>query len=101
VPGQAAPVGLVHPSVGPLDRVEPLTDADLAKVSAGQLLDESMVALLTRPVLHVRMETAADLPLYMTVGDYRAAISDGGIDFRTNEPEPPSRPAERIRPTGH
>jgi hypothetical protein len=54
-------------------------------VSAAQLLDESMVALLTQPVLHVRMETAADLPLYMTGGDYRAAVSNGGIDFRTND----------------
>ncbi|MFD1518361.1 hypothetical protein [Pseudonocardia yunnanensis] len=85
MPGQAAPVDMVHPPAGPLDRAEPLTDADLAKVSAGQLLDESMVALLTQPVLHVRMETAADLPLYMTGGDYRAAVSDGGIDFRTND----------------
>ncbi|MCH6171625.1 hypothetical protein [Pseudonocardia alaniniphila] len=85
MPGQAAPVDLVHPPAGPLDRAEPLTDADLVKVSAGQLLDESMVALLTQPVLHVRMETAADLPLYMTGGDYRAAVSDGGIDFRTND----------------
>ncbi|WP_433290915.1 hypothetical protein ACQPZQ_00650 [Pseudonocardia sp. CA-142604] len=85
VPGQAAPVDLVHPTAGPLDGAESLTDADLAKVSAGQLLDESMVALLTQPVLHVRMETTADLPLYMTGGDYRAAVSDGGIDFRTND----------------
>jgi hypothetical protein len=85
VPGQAAPVDLVHPPAGPLDRAEPLTDPDLAVVSPEQLLDESVVAIVTQPVLHVRMESAADLPSYLSGGDYRSAISDGGIDFRSNE----------------
>jgi hypothetical protein len=85
VPGQAAPVDLADPPAGPLDEAELLTDADLAMVSAGQLLDESMVALLTQPVLHVRMETTGDLPSYLSGGDFRAAVSDGGIDFRTND----------------
>lgn len=54
-------------------------------VSPEQLLDESVVAMVTQPVLHVRMETEADLPSYLSGGDHRAAISDGGIDFRNNE----------------
>jgi hypothetical protein len=85
VPGQAAPVDPAHPPTGPLDGAGPLTDAHLTTVSAAQLLDESLVALLTQPVLHVRMETAGDMPSYMSGGDYPAAVSDGAIDFRTND----------------
>ncbi len=85
VPGHPAPVDLAHPAPGPLDGEGPLTDADLAGVSAVQLLDESLFALFTRPVLHVRMESVSDVPAYLAGGEYPASVSEGGFDFRTNE----------------
>jgi hypothetical protein len=85
VPGHARAVDLAHPPSGPLSGDEPLTDADLAAVSPAQLLDESLFALFTRQVLHVRMESVGDVPAYLAGGEYAAAVSEGGFDFRNNQ----------------
>jgi hypothetical protein len=85
IPGQAKPVDPARPPAGPLDGDAPLTQGDLAQVSAEQLLDESLVALVTQPVLHTRMESLGDVATYVAGGDYTRAISEGGFDFRTNE----------------
>jgi hypothetical protein len=85
IPGQAAPVDPARPPAGPLDGDAPLTQGDLAQVSAEQLLDESLVAQFTQPVLHTRMESLRDVATYVAGGDYTRAISEGGFDFRTNE----------------
>jgi hypothetical protein len=85
VPGHAAAVDLAHPPSGPLSGDEPLTDADLAAVNPARLLDESLFALFTRQVLHVRMELVDDVPAYLAGGEYAAGVSEGGFDFRSNQ----------------
>lgn len=85
--GLAATAGQARPAEprNVLDEPGPLTEADLAKVDAARLLDESLRALLTQPVLHTRSETIRDVVSYVAGGHYEPARSEGGFDFRSHD----------------
>jgi hypothetical protein len=86
VPGRALAADAPNFAPGPLDGDGPLTEADLAAVDPDRLLDEFLLALLTQPVLHVRMESIGDVPAYLSgAPDYNHGFVESGFDFRTNK----------------
>ncbi|SDN08156.1 hypothetical protein SAMN04489726_4809 [Allokutzneria albata] len=60
-----------------------LTEADVAKVDPAKLLDDTLTAQLTQPVVHTRIDSIVfQAKAYLSGGPYEGKIVEGGFDYR-------------------
>ncbi|WP_168200904.1 hypothetical protein [Allokutzneria sp. NRRL B-24872] len=61
-----------------------LTEADVAKADPKKLLDDTIMAQLTQPVLHTRIDSIIHTPMrpYLAGQPYEGKIVEGGFDYK-------------------
>ncbi|WP_158888266.1 hypothetical protein [Amycolatopsis anabasis] len=85
IPGDdpAPRAGQPGPGKSVLDQDGPLTEADLAQLDPGKLLDETLRAMMIQPAQHTRQERIwfGQVAAYLTGAQYRADIVEGAFDY--------------------